>query len=151
MTRNPPNPLPSAANPPDPAGLARAASRAERTQRDPNTVANYGEFRTRHVRAALEVDFEGRRLFGVVGLRVQRVGEGEGAKVVLDSSFLDIESVSVAGGKVKWSLSDRIEPFGNALTVELDGGVKEGDEVEIEVWHRRWLPFLGLRLMATLG
>lgn len=53
--------------------------------RDPNTLSNYNVWRSKHVTADLELDFEGSRVVGSVRLEMQRVqGEGKG-EVVLDT------------------------------------------------------------------
>ncbi|KAF1982649.1 leukotriene A-4 hydrolase [Aulographum hederae CBS 113979] len=101
--------------------------------RDPNTLSNYNDWRTQHVTANLEVDFERRRLWGGVVLRLRSLTEGESESVVLDGSFLKIEDVKVDGKGCNWSVAGRTEPYGSPLIVKLDGGVEKGKEIEMEI------------------
>jgi len=66
---------------PPPAGISI------NTPRDPNTLSNYNNFRTKHVTANLEIDFERKRLMGNVVLRMKSCTHGESGKVVLDSRY----------------------------------------------------------------
>ena len=53
--------------------------------RDPNTLSNYTSWRTQHVMANLEIDFEGKRLWGTVALRLKALRAETEERVVLDS------------------------------------------------------------------
>lgn len=55
-----------------------------RTPRDPNTLSNYHNYVTRHTSLDFEIEFEKKRLVGVVGLRLESLTD-EGVDVVLDS------------------------------------------------------------------
>jgi leukotriene-A4 hydrolase len=39
----------------------------------------------------------------------------------------------VDGKDAKWSLADRVEPYGSALTVELENAVAKDGEVDVDV------------------
>jgi hypothetical protein len=39
----------------------------------------------------------------------------------------------VDGKDAKWSLADRVEPYGSALTVELESAVAKDAEVDVDV------------------
>ncbi|GAB7348337.1 hypothetical protein MBLNU459_g6311t1 [Dothideomycetes sp. NU459] len=97
--------------------------------RDPNTLANYNAWRTKHVTADLELDFEAKKVWGCVTLSLKRVGKGDG-KIVLDSSFVDVKNVKLAGQKVKWDLASRIEPYGSPLSIEVPEN--SSDEADVE-------------------
>lgn len=101
--------------------------------RDPNTLSNYTSWRTQHVTANLEIDFEGKRLVGNVALKLKALREKTEERVVLDSSFLDIKDVKIDGGKAKWELQNRIEPYGAPLYVYLGKNYEKDQEIEIEV------------------
>ncbi|KAF1960801.1 leukotriene A-4 hydrolase [Byssothecium circinans] len=103
------------------------------TPRDPNTLSNYHNFVTRHTVAEFEIEFEEKVLKGGVGLRLESLTEGETREVVLDSSFLDITDVKVDGKEVKWSVGERMEPYGAPLTITLDSGVPKGKEFDIAI------------------
>ena len=55
--------------------------------RDPNTLSNYTSWRTQHVTANLEIDFEGKRLLGNVGLKLKALREQTEERVILDSRY----------------------------------------------------------------
>jgi leukotriene-A4 hydrolase len=63
---------------------------AFKTPRDPNTLANYHNYVTRHTSVDFEIDFEKKRLVGAVVLRVESlVGDEEGkVDIVLDSRYV---------------------------------------------------------------
>ena len=56
--------------------------------RDPNTLSNYTSWRTQHVTANLEIDFEGKRLSGNVALKLKALREKTEERVVLDSRYV---------------------------------------------------------------
>lgn len=63
--------------------------------RDPNTLSNYNAWRTTHITANLEIDFEGKKLFGDVVLKMKSMTEGESGEVILDArSVLPFSSPS---------------------------------------------------------
>ncbi|WPG99543.1 peptidase family M1-domain-containing protein [Acrodontium crateriforme] len=100
-------------------------------KRDPNTLSNYDAWRMKHTTADLEVDFDAKSLKGVVHLTLQRLAEEQ--KIVLDTSFLDVHSVSVGGKDVKFEVaSARIEPYGSPLTIDL-GEKPTSDEVTLSI------------------
>lgn len=53
--------------------------------------------------------------------------------VVLDTSYLGVVAVVVDGKVANWSLAERTEPYGSALTVDLAKEVKRGEEVKVKV------------------
>ena len=86
--------------------------------RDPNTLANYNAWRTQHTTANYEIDFEKKRLHGSVTLTLKKLADER--KIVLDTSYLDVSAVTIAGKKVDWELAaKRTEPYGSALTIAL--------------------------------
>ena len=52
--------------------------------RDPNTLSNYNAWRTRHTTADFDIDFEEKRLKGIVNLTLERLAKHEN-KIVLDT------------------------------------------------------------------
>lgn len=61
-------------------------SRVEiRTPRDPNTLSNYHNFVTRHTSVDFDIDFERKRLFGSVVLKLESLTDEDVREVVLDS------------------------------------------------------------------
>jgi leukotriene-A4 hydrolase len=101
--------------------------------RDPNTLSNYNKFITRHTAANYEIDFEKSILKGGVVLTLESLTDAESKEIILDTSFLSISDVKVNGKAVKWTLPDRVEPYGAPLTIQLDAGVAKGEKVEVDV------------------
>lgn len=56
-----------------------------RTPRDPNTLSNYHNFVTRHTSVDFDIDFQRKRLFGSVVLRLECLTDEDVKEVVLDS------------------------------------------------------------------
>src|SRR5271156_920212 len=55
--------------------------------------------------------------------------------VIFDTSFLDIKRVVNVDGSddLKYTLADRLEPYGSALRVELTKKLKKGDYAEVSI------------------
>ncbi|KAE9976386.1 hypothetical protein EG328_002655 [Venturia inaequalis] len=100
--------------------------------RDPNTLSNYNNWRTSHITANLEIDFQNKRLWGDVVLRLKSLTHSECDNVILDTSYLQIKDVKIGGKAVKWDLAKRTEPYGSPLTVQVDKAPKD-KEIEIEI------------------
>ncbi|USP77408.1 hypothetical protein yc1106_04682 [Curvularia clavata] len=109
-------------------------SRVEiRTPRDPNTLSNYHNFVTRHTSVDFDIDFERKRLFGSVVLKLESLTDEDVREVVLDSSYLDISVVEVEGKSVKFNVGDRLEPYGSPLSIILPSQVPKGKTIDIEI------------------
>ena len=100
--------------------------------RDPNTLSNYHEWRTSHITADLAIEFEQKRCSGKVTLSLKRL-EKASRKIVLDTSYLDIEDIHLAGQQVKWNLSQRSDPYGSPLIVEVPEAHTGDAELEIHL------------------
>ena len=111
-------------------------------KRDSNTLSNYDVFRTRHIRAAFNIDFSKRILKGGVILRLEAVQKGN--EVVLDTSHLDLSNVTVDGDPAEWHVEPRSEPLGSALKVKLGREIDLGEIVHVAVskgganWRLNW-------------
>lgn len=102
--------------------------------RDPNTLSNYNNWKTKHTVANFAIDFQKQRLTGSVKLQLESITEKESEEIVLDTSFLDIQDVSVDGSKAKsWKVKDRFEPYGSPLTISVPGGASKGSVVELDI------------------
>ena len=58
--------------------------------RDPNTLSNYNNWKTKHTIAELAIDFKKQRLTGTVTLQLESITEKESEEIILDTSFLDV-------------------------------------------------------------
>jgi leukotriene-A4 hydrolase len=101
--------------------------------RDPNTLANYNAWKTQHTTANYEIDFEKERLHGSVTLTLKKLADER--KIVLDTSYLDVSAVTIAGKKVDWELAaKRTEPYGSPLTIALtEEHVASNSEISVEI------------------
>lgn len=104
--------------------------------RDPNTLSNHLVFQTTHTDVALALSFATSSLAGEVTLTM-KAAEDTLEDVVLDTSHLIVEAVKVDGKVAKWSLAERMEPYGSALTVEVGREVKRGEDVKVKVFSSR--------------
>lgn len=52
--------------------------------RDPNTLSNYNAWRCQHITANLNIDFDGKRVWGNVLLQMKKLHESA-EKIVLDT------------------------------------------------------------------
>ncbi len=105
-----------------------------RAPRDPNTLSNYDQWRTRHTIADLFIDFDNQKLDGTVTLQLESMTEKESKFIILDTSFLDVVSVKADGEpkpESEWSLAPRMEPYGSALTINVPEGASKGSTIEL--------------------
>ncbi|KAF9175868.1 Leukotriene A-4 hydrolase [Mortierella sp. AD011] len=99
---------------------------------DPNSLSNLDEVKTNHIHLNLAVDFIAKALTGSAELDIEAIADNV-SKVVLDTSFIDIRSVSVGGAALKHSLEKRHEKFGSALTIELGQTLAKGGKAKIVI------------------
>ncbi|EHL01211.1 Metalloproteases (zincins), catalytic [Glarea lozoyensis ATCC 20868] len=110
------------------------ASASINMPRDPNTLSNYNNWRTKHTIADLDIDFKQQRLTGTVTLQLESITEKESEEIILDTSFLDIQEISVNGSKTDhWKVADRFEPYGSPLSVRVPGGAAKGTIVAVAI------------------
>jgi leukotriene-A4 hydrolase len=102
--------------------------------RDPNTLSNYNNWKTKHTVAELAIDFNKQRLTGTVTLQLESITEKESEEIILDTSFLNIQDISVNGSKSKdWVVKDRFEPYGSPLSIKIPGGAAKGSVVAVDI------------------
>jgi leukotriene-A4 hydrolase len=102
--------------------------------RDPNTLSNYNNWATKHTTASFTLDFKASKLTGNVLLALESLTASESEEIVLDTSFLDIRSISVNDAVTKnWSLKERSEPYGSPLHIPVPGGKAKGEKVQVKI------------------
>lgn len=102
--------------------------------RDPNTLSNYNNWTTRHTKTEFTIDFKAQRLEGTVTLDLESITPSSSEEIILDSSYLDINEVSVNGVKTKdWAVKDRFEPYGSPLSIKIPGGKPKDEVVSIKI------------------
>ncbi|KAF8937070.1 Leukotriene A-4 hydrolase [Haplosporangium gracile] len=99
---------------------------------DPNSQSNLDEVKTSHIHLNLAVDFVAKTLAGSVELDIEAIADNV-SKLILDTSFLAIRSVTLDGALLKYTLADRHEKYGSALTIELDKTLAKGDKAKVVI------------------
>ncbi|KAL3424114.1 leukotriene a4 hydrolase [Phlyctema vagabunda] len=114
--------------------LRTMASTTTPPPRDPNTVSNYNQWKTRHTIADLAINFKQQRLSGTVTLQLESLTDKDSDEVILDTSFLDITTISLNGTKSReWDVKERSEPYGSPLSVKVPGGAELGKIISLEI------------------
>jgi len=67
---------------------------------DPTSLSNLDEVKTNHIHLDLAVSFEKKTLSGSAELEIEAIADNV-TKVILDTSFIAIHSVAVAGQTLK--------------------------------------------------
>lgn len=101
--------------------------------RDPNTLSNYNHFKTTHTSVNFTIDFHKKLLSGNVLLDLKSITESETKEIVLDTSYLKIDDVRIAGMSAKWNLGSRFEPYGSPLSVLLERGVPKDESIQLDI------------------
>ncbi|KAI0472921.1 peptidase family M1-domain-containing protein [Xylariaceae sp. FL0804] len=117
--------------------------------RDPNTLANYGDWRMRHTTVNFRVNFEKQRLEGSVLLELESMTDGQSREIVLDTNHLSIRSVGLnSATDSEWDLKSRVEPFGSPLHVSVPGGAPRGEVVKLDIALETTEHCVGLQWMT---
>ncbi|KAH7045430.1 peptidase family M1-domain-containing protein [Linnemannia elongata] len=97
---------------------------------DPNSQSNLDEIKTSHIHLNLAVDFVAKTLAGSAELDIEAIADSV-SKLILDTSFITIHSVTLNGAPLKYTLADRHEKYGSALTIELGKTLAKGDKAKV--------------------
>ncbi|KAI1389918.1 peptidase family M1-domain-containing protein [Hypoxylon trugodes] len=116
--------------------------------RDPNTLANYGEWRIKHTTVNFKVNFEKQRLQGSVLLEFNSLTDKKSREIILDTNHLAISSVKVDGANTQWVIEDRVEPYGAPLHVSVPDGVPQGEAVKLDIALETTEHCVGLQWMT---
>lgn len=98
---------------------------------DPNTLSNHHDVVTKHTSVDVALDFAASKLAGTVTLSMAALKDVH--KVILDTSYVDVQGVKVDGQAAKWTLTGHVEPNGSALTVKLPSKLATGNTVDVQV------------------
>jgi leukotriene-A4 hydrolase len=101
--------------------------------RDPNTLSNYNNFRTKHTSTDFDILFEEQKLRGTVTHALESLTKAETNEIILDSSFVAVKDVKVDGKSAKWDMLPRLEPYGTALSIKLSSAVELGSTVKVAI------------------
>ncbi|KAM7197350.1 leukotriene A-4 hydrolase [Naviculisporaceae sp. PSN 640] len=101
--------------------------------RDHNTLSNYDAWRTKHTTANLTIDFPKQRLRGSVILELESQTDKTSKEIVLDSSYVAVESIKVNSGPSKWEIKDRHPVYGSPVHIAVPDGAAKGEVVKLEI------------------
>lgn len=116
--------------------------------RDPNTLANYGDWGMKHTTVNFKVNFEKQRLEGSVLLELESLTDKKSREIILDTNHLSISSVKLDAADPEWAVKDRVEPFGAPLSVSVPNGVSRGDVVKLDIALETTERCVGLQWMT---
>ncbi|KAJ9651919.1 Leucyl aminopeptidase yscIV [Neophaeococcomyces mojaviensis] len=103
------------------------------TPRDPNTLSNYNNWRTTHTTVHAEILFDQQILQGKVTHKLKSITDAATKEILLDTSHVQVKDVVIGGKKHKFEITPRLEPYGNALKIELEKGVPNGDQIDLSI------------------
>ena len=101
--------------------------------RDPHTLSNYNEFTTTHTLVNFKIEFEEKIIGGSVTLSLKSLTDAATKEIFLDTSHLIVRDVNIHGKASKWEVLSRLEPYGSALKIPLEQGIKHGEVADIEI------------------
>ena len=105
-----------------------------RSPQDPNTLSNYNKFVTTQTTANFTIDFDEKRLTGNVVLRLKSLNDAETKTILLDTSKIDIQNVSIAReSQHTWKLLPPVEPYGSALEITLEREAQLEEILEVNI------------------
>ncbi|KAI2640314.1 leukotriene A-4 hydrolase [Xylaria nigripes] len=116
--------------------------------RDPNTLANYGEWLTKHTTVHFNVNFEKQRLEGSVLLELESLTDRTSQEVILDTNRLSILSVKSKSADLQWTLKDRVAPYGSPLHISVPSGLSRGDILQLDIALETTKDCVGLQWMT---
>lgn len=85
---------------------------------DPSTLSNYQNFAVSNTELFLDVLFDEKIVAGTVLYHLEVLNK-DVSEVILDTSFLTVESVTVNGSEAEFSLHERVEPLGSRLAISI--------------------------------
>ncbi|PWY63903.1 leukotriene A-4 hydrolase [Aspergillus heteromorphus CBS 117.55] len=101
--------------------------------RDPNTLSNYTTWICTHTTANFDIIFDQKRLVGSVVHKFRSATDSVSQEIILDCNHVAIGDVKIDGKPSDWELLPPLEPYGTALKIRLEQGVKLNDIVEVEI------------------
>ncbi|KAH9892228.1 peptidase family M1-domain-containing protein [Xylariomycetidae sp. FL2044] len=116
--------------------------------RDPNTLANYGDWVMRHTTVNFHVNFEKQRLEGSVSLELESLTDKKSQEIILDTNHLAISSVKLDASDSAWAVKDRVEPYGSPLHVSVPDGAAQGRVVKLDIALETTSECVGLQWMT---
>ncbi|RAL06228.1 bifunctional aminopeptidase/epoxide hydrolase [Aspergillus ibericus CBS 121593] len=104
-----------------------------RSPRDPNTLSNYNDWICTHITARFDILFDQKKLVGSVIHKLKSATDGDSREIILDSNHVAIGGVTIDGKPSNWELLPPLEPYGSALKIQLEQGVKLNETIDVEI------------------
>lgn len=101
--------------------------------RDPNTLSNYNEWRTKHTTADFKVDFTTKSLRGSVVLELESQTDKASKEIILDSSYVDVSAITLDSSPSQWEVKDRKGSNGSPVHVAVPNGAGKGEVVKLKI------------------
>jgi leukotriene-A4 hydrolase len=101
--------------------------------RDPNTLSNYDQWRTKHTTANFKVDFSAKCLRGSVVIELESQTDKASSEIILDSSYVDVSAIRLNSASSQWEVKDRAGPNGSPVHVAVPNGAAKGELVKLEI------------------
>jgi len=111
----------------------RASAARMAPVRDPNTLSNYHEWRTKHTIANFTVDFAKQCLRGSVILELESQTDKASKEIILDSSYLDLAGIKLGSTPAQWEVKERAGPNGSPVHISVPEGADKGETVTLEI------------------
>ncbi|KAI1171490.1 peptidase family M1-domain-containing protein, partial [Nemania sp. FL0916] len=128
--------------------VRRVRKMAPRVPRDPNTLANYGEWDTKHTTVNFKINFDKQRLEGSVFLKLESLTDRQSREIILDTNNLSISSVKRKSEDLAWSLKEPVAPYGSPLHISVPDGLAQGETLEIGISLETTKDCVGLQWMT---
>lgn len=96
---------------------------------DYSTLSNYKDVKVLNTTLDIEIQFQEKKIAGNVKYNLSVLKSF--SKLVIDSSYIKIHGVKVNDTTVKYSIRDRVDPWGSAIDIE--SPAKEGDSISLSV------------------
>lgn len=96
--------------------------------RDPCTASSYTEFAVKHAQLHFDICFDLKSILGSVTYQLQCLHSTP--TLVLDTSHLNISTVTVNGSESPFTIGEQVMPFGAPLEIQLDSN---SDTIEVTI------------------
>ncbi|KAK4245853.1 peptidase family M1-domain-containing protein [Corynascus novoguineensis] len=101
--------------------------------RDPNTLSNYDQWRTKHTTVNFKVDFAAKRLRGSVILELESQTDKSSNEIILDSNYVEVSAIKLNSAPSQWVVKDHTGPNGSPVHVAVPNGADKGEVVKLEI------------------
>jgi len=82
---------------------------------DYSTLSNYKDFKVKNSNLDIELLFNEQKIVGTI--RYELLSLTSISKIVLDSSFIKINSIKTDSTELKYKINERVEPLGNSIEI----------------------------------